>query len=69
MAKEQVAKLYRAAQINSQLRDVLNTAPNIEEFVAIADRYGFSFTVREWQDMMNFSVEELECQLSEIPGI
>ncbi|MEA5467054.1 Nif11-like leader peptide family natural product precursor [Leptothoe sp. PORK10 BA2] len=33
MAKEQVAKLFREAQIEPNLRDRLNTAPNPESFV------------------------------------
>lgn len=69
MAKEQVAKLFREAQVNPNLRDTLNTAPNPESFVAMANQKGFSFTVKEWRDMTNFSVEELKCDLSEIPGI
>ncbi|MBT9314527.1 Nif11-like leader peptide family natural product precursor [Leptothoe spongobia] len=69
MAKEQVIKLYREAQSNPGLRDSLNTAPNVESFVTMANQQGFTFTLNEWQDMMRFSVEELECELSEIPGI
>ncbi|MEM1241057.1 MAG: Nif11-like leader peptide family natural product precursor [Cyanobacteria bacterium P01_H01_bin.26] len=69
MAREQVVKLYREAQINSNLRDTLNTAPSPESFVAMANQKGFSFTIKEWREMTNFSVEELECELSEIPGI
>ncbi|EDX83312.1 conserved hypothetical protein [Synechococcus sp. PCC 7335] len=69
MAKEQVMKLYREAQANPGLRDVLNTAPNIESFVTMANQRGFVFSLNEWRDMMRFSVEELECKVSEIPGI
>ena len=69
MAREQVVKLYREAQTNSNLRDTLNTAPSPESFVAMANQKGFSFTIKEWREMTNFSVEELECELSEIPGI
>ena len=69
MAKEQVAKLFREAQMNPVLRDSLSTAPTPEVFVALANQKGFSFTIKEWQEMTNFSVEELECELSEIPGI
>ena len=69
MAKEQVARLFREAQINSVLRDSLNTAPTPESFVAMANQKGFLFTIKEWREMTNFSVEELECDLSEIPGI
>lgn len=69
MAIEQVVKLYREAQANPILRDTLNTAPNPESFVAMANQRGFSFTLKEWREMTNFSVEEYECELSEIPGI
>ncbi len=69
MAKDQVVRLYREAQSNPSLRQTLNTAPNMESFVNMANQKGFSFTLDEWKEMMNFSVEELECELSEIPGI
>lgn len=69
MAIEQVVKLYREAQANPILRDTLNTAPNPESFVAMANQKGFSFTLKEWREMTNFSVEEYACELSEIPGI
>lgn len=69
MAKEQVARLFREAQTNLALRESLNTAPNPQKFVDMANQKGYSFTLAEWQEMMNFSVEELECDLSEIPGI
>ena len=69
MAKDQVVRLYREAQSNPSLRQTLNTAPNMESFVNMANQKGISFTLDEWKEMMNFSVEELECELSEIPGI
>lgn len=69
MVKEQVVKLYREAQTNPNLREMLNTAPNVESFVAMANQKGFAFTLKEWREMTNFSVEELKCDLSEIPGI
>ncbi len=69
MAKEQVAKLFREAQANPALRASLNTAANPESFVNMANQKGYSFTLKEWKDMTKFSVEELECELSEIPGI
>ncbi|MEO1592051.1 MAG: Nif11-like leader peptide family natural product precursor [Cyanobacteria bacterium J06632_22] len=69
MAKEQVARLFREAKTNLALRETLNTAPNPQSFVKMANQKGFSFTLDEWKEMMNFSVEELECELSEIPGI
>ena len=69
MARDQVVKLYREAQANPTLREKLNTAPNIETFVTMANQQGFLFTMDEWREMTKFSVEELECSLSEIPGI
>lgn len=69
MAREQVVKLYREAQANPMLRNTLNTAPSAESFVAMANQKGFAFTLKEWQEMTNFSVEEFDCELSEIPGI
>ena len=69
MAKESVAQLFRAAQENPALRETLSAAPNLEAFVQLAAEHGYQFTVEEWQDMMRFSVEELECEMSEIPGI
>lgn len=69
MAKESVAQLFRAAQADSRLRDKLNTAPTIEAFIALAKTYGYEFTAEEWRDVTQFSVEELEGELSEIPGI
>ncbi|MFM7887740.1 MAG: Nif11-like leader peptide family natural product precursor [Pseudanabaena sp.] len=69
MAKEQVARLYRAAQTDSLLKAKLNQAPDLESFVKLAQTEGYDFTVEEWQQMTNFAVEELKCDLSEIPGI
>ncbi|MEL6248657.1 MAG: Nif11-like leader peptide family natural product precursor [Cyanobacteria bacterium J06626_23] len=69
MAKEQVVRLYREVQANPNLREALNTAPSMESFVNMANQQGFAFTVDEWKEMTNFSVEELKCDLSEIPGI
>ncbi|MEE3718875.1 Nif11-like leader peptide family natural product precursor [Tumidithrix elongata RA019] len=69
MAKEQVAKLYRAVQANPELKEKLNAAPNLEQFVLMAQQAGYDFTVEEWKEMTNFSVEELEGKLSEIPGL
>lgn len=69
MAREQVARLYRAAQSDSLLKAKLNQAPNLESFVEMAKAEGYDFTVSEWQQMTNFEVEELKCKLSEIPGI
>lgn len=69
MSKENVAKLFRTVQINPELRETLNNAPTVEQFVALAQEYGYQFTIEEWQAMTRFQVEELESELSEIPGI
>ena len=69
MAKDQVVRLYREVQSNPSLKESLNTAPSVETFVNMANKKGFRFTIDEWKEMTNFSVEELECELSEIPGI
>lgn len=69
MAKEAVAQLFRAAQADVALRENLASSPDIPTFVARAKDYGFEFTVQEWQEMTQFSVEEFEGELSEIPGI
>ncbi len=69
MAKEQVVQLFETAQADLTLRANLNTAPNIEAFALMAHEYGYDFTVEEWQQTVGFGAEELECELSEIPGI
>lgn len=69
MAQKDVARLFRAVQGNAELRDRLNTAPDLTTFVQLAERHGYHFTVEEWQTATNFSVEEYKCELSEIPGI
>lgn len=69
MTKEAVVQLFRAVQSDPTLRKKLNMAPNPQKFVEMAQTYGFHFTVEEWQDMTRFAVEELEGELSEIPGI
>lgn len=69
MAKEQIVRLYREAQLNPSLKEALNSMPNPADFVSLAKQYGYDFTLEEWQETMRFSVEELKCKLSEIPGI
>ena len=69
MAKESVAQLFRAAQVDSALRQKLSAAPSIEAFVNMAKEYGYDFSLEEWQSMTKFSVEEVKGKLSEIPGI
>jgi predicted ribosomally synthesized peptide with nif11-like leader len=69
MAQQEVARLFRTAQTNPSLRERLNSAPDAESFVQMAQELGFDFTVEEWKQATGFAVEELKCQLSEIPGI
>lgn len=69
MAREQVARLYRAVQLDPILKAKLNESPDLESFVEMARAEGYDFTIKEWQQMTNFEVEELKCKLSEIPGI
>lgn len=69
MSRDQVVRLFREAQSNPGLKEQFNSLPTIEEFVQLAQRYGYHFTVEEWQESIRFSVEELRCNLSEIPGI
>jgi len=69
MALDQVVRLFREAQANSFLKEQLNTSPTPEDFVKKAQQFGYEFTLEEWQASTRFSVEELKCHLSEIPGI
>ena len=69
MAKEAVIHLFRATQNDSTLKKKLNTALTAKDFVDMAQAHGFHFTIEEWQDVTGFAVEELEGELSEIPGI
>ena len=69
MAVQEVTRLFRAAQVNPNLREQLNTAPDADTFVRMAREQGYEFTVDEWRKVTGFSVEELECELTEIPGI
>ncbi|MCG8365602.1 MAG: Nif11-like leader peptide family natural product precursor [Pseudanabaenales cyanobacterium] len=69
MAKEAVAQLFRAAQVDTRLREKLSEAPDIQTFVELAKTYGYDFTMEEWREMTQFSVDELDGELSEIPGL
>ena len=69
MAREQVVRLFREAQLNPNLRDKFSAAPNVEAFIRLAQEHGYDFSFEEWQESMRFSVEELKCKVSEIPGI
>ncbi|MBE9031471.1 Nif11-like leader peptide family natural product precursor [filamentous cyanobacterium LEGE 11480] len=69
MAQQTVAELFRAAQANSNLRNALNQASSIEKFIEMAKDYGYDFTLAEWKAATGFSVEEIQGELSEIPGV
>ncbi|NJN20416.1 MAG: Nif11 family protein [Leptolyngbya sp. RL_3_1] len=69
MAKEDVARLFRAAQNDPGLREQLNTAPTIAAFLEQAAQMGYCFTEAEWREMTRFTVDELAGDLSEIPGL
>lgn len=69
MPQQEVVRLFRAAQSDQKLRDRLNAAPDIEAFVKAAKKSGYDFTENEWKAATGFAVEELKCELSEIPGI
>jgi predicted ribosomally synthesized peptide with nif11-like leader len=69
MAQEQVARLYRAAKADPNLKAQLNQAPDIDSFVKMANELGYDFTIEEWQNVTSFQVEEFKAELSEIPGL
>ena len=69
MAKQDVAQLFRAAQRDQSLRQELSESPDLESFVHKAKYRGFDFTVEEWKEVTQFVVEEIDGELSEIPGL
>jgi predicted ribosomally synthesized peptide with nif11-like leader len=69
MAVEEVVRLFRNVQQDPELKEKLNSAPNLESLVNMAGEMGYRFTVEEWKQATRFEVEELESKLSEIPGI
>lgn len=69
MPREDVARLFRAAQTDIGLREHLRTAPDVKTFIQMAEQLGYRFTEEEWREMTRFSVEELKSDISEIPGI
>ena len=69
MPQTEVARLYRSIQINPTLKTKLSAARNQEDFIAMAQSLGYQFTTKEFMDSLRFQVEELECDVSEIPGI
>jgi len=69
MAVEEVVRLFRTVPGNPELKEKLNSAPNLETLVKMAGEMGYSFTVEEWKQATRFEVEELQSELSEIPGI
>ncbi|MEY3297473.1 MAG: hypothetical protein RLZZ597_733 [Cyanobacteriota bacterium] len=69
MSQTHVVRLFRDAQADPSLKERLNVSSNPAEFVRLAQQFGYDFTIEEWQASTRFSVEELKCELSEIPGI
>ncbi|KOR35337.1 MULTISPECIES: Nif11-like leader peptide family natural product precursor [Planktothricoides] len=69
MAVEEVVRLFRTVQQYPEIKEKLNSAPNLETLVQMAGEMGYSFTVEEWKQATRFEVEELKSKLSEIPGI
>ena len=69
VAQENVVRLFRAARSDRQLQDQLSLASNLDAFINIAVSNGYEFTADEYRQATGFAVEELECELSEIPGI
>lgn len=69
MSQAQVVRLFRDSKVNPVLKDRLNACISPEQFVQLAQHHGYDFTLEEWQASTRFSVEELKCELSEIPGI
>ncbi|WP_315789115.1 Nif11-like leader peptide family natural product precursor [Fischerella sp. JS2] len=68
MSKQEVIRLFRAAQTNANLRETLNSASDLETFVQMAQQQGYNFTVEEWQKATGLVMEESESQVSEIQG-
>ena len=69
MAQAEVARLYRSIQDDPTLRVKLGSAVDRDDFVNIARSCGYDFTTSEFLESVRFKVEELECSVSEIPGI
>lgn len=55
MATEAINRLLRAVQDNPALRDKLNSAPNVEALVKVAQGYGYRFTIDEWREVSRSS--------------
>lgn len=69
MAKEAVARLFRASQKDKALREKLNQSKDLETFIRVSKENGYEFTSSEWRSVTQFTVEEFKGELSEIPGI
>lgn len=69
MAKENVMKLFRDLQKNSNLRNQFEQVDTPLRFVTVAEELGYHFTLEEWRELTAFKVEEYQCEISEIPGI
>ncbi len=69
MAQEDAIRLFRDARNDAALREQFNEAPDLEAFVQMAKAHGYDFTVKEWQEVTNFSLEEVKGKLSKISGL
>ncbi|KOP26184.1 bacteriocin [Hapalosiphon sp. MRB220] len=63
MSKQEVIRLFKNAQTNPNLRQVLNSASNLEAFVQIAHQHGYNFTVEEWQKATGLVIEDSESKV------
>jgi predicted ribosomally synthesized peptide with nif11-like leader len=69
MAVEEVVRLFRTVQESPEIKEKLNSSPDLETLVKIAGEMGYRFTVEEWKQATRFEVEEVASKMSEIPGI
>ncbi|MCP6757515.1 MAG: Nif11-like leader peptide family natural product precursor [Fischerella sp. CENA71] len=65
MSKQEVIRLFKNAQTNPNLRELLNSASNLEVFVQIAQQQGYNFTVEEWRKAIDLVIEDSESQIYE----
>ncbi|MFB2769389.1 Nif11-like leader peptide family natural product precursor [Pelatocladus sp. BLCC-F211] len=63
MSKQEVIRLFKNAQTNPNLREILNSASSLEVFVQIAQQQGYNFTVEEWQKATGLVIEDSESQV------
>ena len=69
MSLEEVVRLFRTVNAEPNIKEKLNSAPNLDKFVEMAGEMGYTFTMEEWQNATRFEVEEYKSKMSEIPGI